>query len=147
VTNEAIKADDLARQVADAMWAKDLASQALGLQLQQVGQGHARFSMTVRPEHCNGFGVLHGGVLATLADTAFAFACNSSNALTLATGFDIDILRSAQVGDALSARAECRHQGGQNGLYDVTITRGEDTIAHFRGRSQRLKGRKVVEEI
>ena len=106
----------MARQVADAMWAKDLASQALGLQLERVGQGHARFSMTVRPEHCNGFGVLHGGVLATLADTAFAFACNSSNALTLATGIDIDILRSAHAGDALSARAECCHQGGQNGL-------------------------------
>lgn len=140
-------ADALARDVAARMWARDEASRALGMQLDDVGAGRAVLSMTVTSAHCNGFGVLHGGLLAALADSAFAFACNSSNALTLASGFDIDIIKSASPGDVLRAEARAVHQGGRSGLYDVTVTRAGEPIAHFRGRSSRLKDRKVIEEI
>ena len=136
-------ADDKACAVAAAMWAKDLASQSLGMVITDVGEGRAAVAMTVRELHCNGFGLLHGGLLATLADSAFAFACNSSNTLTVASGFDIDIVRSAEVGDELVAEARCLHQGGRGGVYEVVVKRGDEVIAFFRGRSQRLKGRFV----
>lgn len=139
--------DDKARAVADAMWAQDRASQAMGMRLVDVGGGTATLVMVVKTEHCNGFGILHGGLLATLADSAFAFACNSQNALTVASGFDIDIVRSALVGDELTARAQAAHQGGRSGVYDVTVTRGEELIAVFRGRATRLKDRFVVPEL
>ncbi len=139
--------DDKARAVANAMWAQDRASQAMGMRLVAVGAGTATLSMTVKSDHCNGFGILHGGLLATLADSAFAFACNSQNALTVASGFDIDIVRSARVGDELTARAQAAHQGGRSGVYDVTVTRGEELIAVFRGRATRLKDRFVVPEL
>lgn len=129
------------------MWTRDRASQALGMRLVEVSAGRAAVSLRVAESHCNGFGILHGGLLAALADSAFAFACNSANALTVASGFDIDILKSAQVGDELLAQASCLHQGGRNGLYEVEVRRGEELIAVFRGRSQRLKDRKVIEEI
>lgn len=146
-----MNADQKARAVADAMWAQDRASQALGLRLVEVRAGSATLAMAVRAEHCNGFGILHGGLLAALADSAFAFACNSANALTVASGFDIDIVRSALVGDELMARAQAAHQGGRSGVYDVTVTRGtvpnEELIAVFRGRATRLKDRFVVPEL
>lgn len=126
------------------MWSRDQASQQLGMRLGEVSAGRATVAMTVGPAHCNGFGILHGGLLATLADSAFAFACNSSNQLTVASGFDIDILKPANVGDELRASASCLHQGGRNGLYEVRVTRGDELIAVFRGRSQRLKDRKVI---
>jgi len=135
--------DDKACAVAAAMWAKDQASQQLGMVITAVGEGRATLAMTVRASHCNGFGLLHGGLLATLADSAFAFACNSSNTLTVASGFDIDIVKSAEVGDELVAQARCLHQGGRSGVYEVVVTRGDELIALFRGRSQRLKGRFV----
>ncbi len=139
--------DDKARAVADAMWAQDRASQAMGMRLVDVGASTATVTMVVKTEHCNGFGILHGGLLATLADSAFAFACNSQNALTVASGFDIDIVRSALVGDELTARAQAAHQGGRSGVYDVTVTRGEELIAVFRGRATRLKDRFVVPQL
>ena len=143
--------DQKARAVADAMWAQDRASQALGLRLVDVRAGTASLSMTVKPDHCNGFGILHGGLLAALADSAFAFACNSANALTVASGFDIDIVHSARVGDELTASAVAAHQGGRSGVYDVTVTRGhastEELIAVFRGRATRLKDRFVVPQL
>lgn len=136
-------ADDKACAVAAAMWARDLASQQLGMVITDVGEGRAVVAMTVRESHCNGFGLLHGGLLATLADSAFAFACNSGNQLTVASGFDIDIVRSAEVGDELVAEARSLHQGGRSGVYEVVVKRGDELIALFRGRSQRLKGRFV----
>ena len=139
--------EDKARAVADAMWAQDRASQAMGMRLVAVGAGTATLSMTVKSDHCNGFGILHGGLLAALADSSFAFACNSANALTVASGFDIDIVRSALVGDELTARAVAAHQGGRSGVYDVTVLRGEELIAVFRGRATRLKDRFVVPQL
>lgn len=138
-----MNADDKACAVAAAMWAKDRASQSLGMVITDVGDGRAVVAMTVREAHCNGFGLLHGGLLATLADSAFAFACNSSNTLAVASGFDIDILKSAEVGDELIAEARALHQGGRSGVYEVAVRRGDELIAVFRGRSQRLKGRFV----
>lgn len=135
------------QRVAEQMWSQDQASREIGLQLIEVGVGHARFGLTVEPRHCNSFGVLHGGLLAALADSAFAFACNSHNALTLASGFEIDILKSSQPGDRLVAEARCVHQGGRSGLYDVEVRRGAELIAVFRGRSQRLRDRLVVPEL
>ncbi|WP_373715862.1 hydroxyphenylacetyl-CoA thioesterase PaaI [Roseateles sp.] len=128
------------------MFVDDAASRMLGMQVVEIGPGHAVLTMTVRVDMLNGFAVCHGGLIATLADSAFAFACNSRNALTVASGFDIDILRSAKLGDLLTARAEEASLGGRTGLYDITVTnqRGE-LIAMFRGRSYRLGDRKVFE--
>lgn len=136
-----------ARLVAEVLWAQDAASRALGMELIEVGVGRARFGLTVEARHCNSFGVLHGGLLAALADSAFAFACNSHNALTLASGFEIDILKSSQPGDRLVAEARCVHQGGRSGLYDVEVRRGAELVAVFRGRSQRLRDRLVRPEL
>lgn len=139
--------DTKAAAVATSMWARDQASQQLGFELLEVTAGRARLALTIEQRHCNGFGVLHGGLLATLADSAFAFACNSANALTLASGFDIDILKSCEAGERIEAEARCTHQGGRSGLYDVQVRRGDELIAVFRGRSQRLKGRFVAPEL
>jgi acyl-CoA thioesterase len=144
-TANATEATALARQVAEALWRQDRASQHLGMRLLHVGDGEADVGMTVHAEHCNGFGTLHGGLLAALADSAFAMACNSRNELTVAAGFDINIVQSALAGQDLIAQARRLHQGGRSGVYDVTVCRGDEPIAHFRGRSQRLTGRKAVE--
>lgn len=135
-----------ADKVREVMFVDDAASRMLGMQVVEIGPGHAVMTMTVRVDMLNGFAVCHGGLIATLADSAFAFACNSRNALTVASGFDIDILRSAKLGDLLTARAEEASLGGRTGLYDITVTNqlGE-LIAMFRGRSYRLGDRKVFE--
>jgi acyl-CoA thioesterase len=104
-----------AQRVAQALWSQDQASQGIGMELLEVGIGRARLALRVEPRHCNSFGVLHGGLLAALADTAFAFACNSHNALTLAAGFDIDILKSARPGDVPGAHRR-RGEGRAEGL-------------------------------
>ena len=139
-------AQSTADKVREVMFVDDAASRMLGMQVVEIGPGHAVLTMTVRVDMLNGFAVCHGGLIATLADSAFAFACNSRNALTVASGFDIDILRSAKLGDLLTARAEEASLGGRTGLYDITVTnqRGE-LIAMFRGRSHRLGDRKVFE--
>jgi acyl-CoA thioesterase len=138
-------AQALAQQVRDAMLADDAASRMLGMQVAAIAPGRAVVTMTVRADMLNGFAICHGGLIATLADSAFAFACNSRNALTVASGFGIDILKSARLGDVLTATAEESALGGRTGLYDVTVTNqlGE-RIAVFRGRSYRLGDRKVV---
>jgi len=101
--------------------------------------------MTVRRDMLNGFGICHGGLIATLADTAFAYGCNSYNEMTVASGFDVDLLAASQEGDVLTSVAEEVHRAGRTGLYDIVVTnqRGE-RIAVFRGRSYRLKGRPTV---
>lgn len=135
-----------AEKVRDVMLADDAASGMLGIQIQAISPGRAVATMTVRADMLNGFALCHGGLIATLADSAFAFACNSRNALTVASGFGIDILKSARLGDVLAATAEETSLAGRTGLYDITVTnqRG-DLIAVFRGRSHRLGDRKVFE--
>ncbi|MBR9910065.1 MAG: hydroxyphenylacetyl-CoA thioesterase PaaI [Gammaproteobacteria bacterium] len=139
-------AETLARKCVEVMMAEDSASRALGMQVIATGECRAEVSMTVREDMVNGHSMCHGGMIFTLADTAFAFACNSQNQAAVAASCTIDYLRPAQLGDVLTAVAEAVHQGGRSGLYDVIISNQEQAIvAHFRGRSARIS-RPVIEE-
>ncbi len=137
----------VAEKVRDVMFADDAASRMLGLQIVDVSPGRAVATMMVRADMLNGFAICHGGLIATLADSAFAFACNSRNALTVASGFGIDILKSAKLNDVLTATAEETSLAGRTGLYDITVkNQNGELIAMFRGRSYRLGERKVFEQ-
>lgn len=142
---------DLARRCAEAMWAADLASRHLGMRLDDVAPGRARLSMRVTAQMVNGHGTCHGGYLAVLADSAFAFACNTYDDVTVAAGFDIVFATSAHLDDELVAVATERVRFGRSGVYDVTVTRaggapdeGSTVIAEYRGRSRSL-GRRLLE--
>jgi acyl-CoA thioesterase len=139
-------ADELASKVAAAMWADDSASAGLGMKLVSVGPGTAVLEMPVRDDMVNGHGMAHGGFVFTLADSAFAFACNSRNQVTVAQACDIVFIAPAQRGDLLVAEARERTSYGRNAIYDVTVRRGDDVIAEFRGRSRQLSGNIVKEE-
>ncbi len=124
------------------MWAADAASAMLGLQLLDVGPGRARVSMLVRDDMVNGHDLCHGGLIASLADSAFALACNSHGPVTVAAGFSVDFLQPGRLGQVLYADAREVSLRGRSGLYDVTV-RAEDpeqgeVIAEFRGRSRAL---------
>lgn len=132
---------DLAQAVGEAMYARDRASQALGMTLDAIGPGTATMTMRVRADMCNGHGTCHGGLIFTLADSTFAFACNSWNINAVAQGCTIDFLAAAREGDVLTATGHMRQQGQRTGVYDITVTnQGDETVAVFRGRSYRLKG-------
>jgi acyl-CoA thioesterase len=131
----------IAERVASEMFARDSASQSLGMQVKEVRPGYARLTLIVRPDMLNGHAICHGGVIFSLADSAFAFACNSRNQNTVASGCSIDFLAPAKAGDELSAEALERALLGRIGVYDVTVTNSEGrTIALFRGRSYRVTG-------
>jgi acyl-CoA thioesterase len=138
------EAQALAERVAAAMWARDTASQALGMRIVRVGPGHAELSMPVRADMLNGHAICHGGFIFTLADSAFAYACNSANVNTVASGCGIDFLAPAREHDVLTATAQERSTSGRTGVYDIDVTnqRGE-AIALFRGKSYRIKGHVV----
>jgi acyl-CoA thioesterase len=140
-------AQHTAEQVRERMYADDRASKALGIAITEIGPGTATATMTVRADMLNGFGICHGGLVATLADSAFAFACNAYNELTVASGFSIDILVASKEGDVLTARAAETNKAGRTGLYDIEVRnqRGE-RVAMFRGRSYTVKGKPVVPE-
>jgi acyl-CoA thioesterase len=125
-----------ARTAAHDMFDRDKASQALGIELISAGGGSAVARMTVTAGMVNGHGMTHGGYLFLLADTAFALACNAAGPVTVAAGADITFLRPTAEGDELEARAVERASSGRSGVYDVTVTRGGDVIAEFRGRSR-----------
>jgi len=135
----------LADAVGDGMMKEDAASRTLGMRIERMGPGSARVSMCVRADMLNGFKICHGGLITTLADSAFAFACNSYNELTLAAGIVVDFIAPANEGDVLTAEAREVALAGRTGVYDVTVTnqRGE-LVAVLRGRSHRLKGKPVV---
>jgi acyl-CoA thioesterase len=114
----------------------DLASRSLGMRLADAGPGHATVRMTVTDTMVNGHALAHGGYVFLLADTAFACACNSHGPVTVAAGADITFVAPARLGDELEARAVERVTYGRSGIYDVTVTRGADVIAEFRGRSR-----------
>ncbi|GAA0576807.1 hydroxyphenylacetyl-CoA thioesterase PaaI [Kribbella sandramycini] len=139
--------DDLATRVAAAMWAEDPASAGLGMRLVAVGDGTAQLEMPIRADMVNGHGIAHGGFVFTLADSAFAFACNSRNQVTVAQACDIVFVAPARRGDVLVATAAERTTFGRNAIYDVTVTRGADVIAEFRGRSRQLSGTIVEEKV
>lgn len=136
----------VAEAVRDKVWADDAVSQGLGMAIEVIGPGFARVTMTVRPDMVNGFGLCHGGVITTLADTAFAFACNSHNELTLASGIFIEILNPGHIGDRLVAEAREVVINGRLGLYDITVTNQHGKqVAAMRGRSHTMKGKHIVE--
>ena len=130
----------------DAMWKDDRASRSLGIEVLTVGLGTATLAMTVREDMLNGHHICHGGLVTTLADSAFAFACNAYNEVTVASGFDVNLLAAARLGDALTATAREVNKAGRTGVYDINVNnqRGEP-VAAFRGRSYTMKGRALVE--
>jgi acyl-CoA thioesterase len=140
------EAQALAERVAAGMYARDRASQAMGMQIAAIGPGYAELTMTVRADMLNGHAICHGGFIFTLADSAFAFACNSYNLTTVASGCAIDFVAPAREGDVLAAMARERSVSGRTGVYDIEVTnqRGE-TVAYFRGKSYRIKGH-VIED-
>jgi acyl-CoA thioesterase len=145
VVTASTDAQALAKACADAMWAGDRASQELGMELLAVGPGTATIAMEVRADMVNGHDLCHGGFVATLADSAFAFACNSRGTVTVAAGFTVDLLEPARLGDRLVAEAREVSLRGRSGVYDVTVRRDDMVVAEFRGRSRSL-GRPVLEE-
>ncbi|MFJ8930074.1 MULTISPECIES: hydroxyphenylacetyl-CoA thioesterase PaaI [unclassified Streptomyces] len=118
------------------MFAADLASQLLGIELLEHGAGHAALRMKVTASMVNGHGIAHGGYVFLFADTAFACACNSEGPVTVASGADITFVAPAHEGDVLVATAHEVTRFGRSGLYDVRVTREESVIAEFRGRSR-----------
>lgn len=132
--------DDLARACADTMWKEDDASKGLGMEIVEIGPGRATLAMTVRPEMVNGQRIAHGGFIFTLADSAFAYACNSHNDRTVAAQGDISFLRPGKLGDRLVATAREVSRSGRSGIYDVSVTSGETVIAEFRGHSRTISG-------
>jgi len=122
------------------MFEEDVASRALGIELVSVAEGNAELRMTVTPAMVNGHSIGHGGYVFLLADTAFACACNSHGPMTVAAGADITFVAPVHEGDRLTAQARERTRYGRSGIYDVTVTRGDEVIAEFRGRSRTIGG-------
>ncbi|MCG5078537.1 hydroxyphenylacetyl-CoA thioesterase PaaI [Paraburkholderia tagetis] len=133
--------DELARATAQAMYEADGCSRALGMELLEVRAGYARLRMAVRPEFLNGHQICHGGLIFTLADSTFAFACNTYNVNTVAAGCSIEFLRPVQPDDLLTAEAVEQVLSGRNGIYDIRVTnRAGETVAMFRGKSAQIRG-------
>jgi len=132
--------DDLARACADAMWKEDDASSGLGMKIVDIGAGRATLTMTVRPDMVNGQRIAHGGFIFTLADSAFAFACNSHNEKSVAAQGNITFIKPGKLGDRLTATAREISRGGRSGIYDVRVTSGDEVIAEFRGHSRTIGG-------
>jgi phenylacetic acid degradation protein PaaD len=137
-----VTSDDqrLAERVVEGMVASDAFSRWLGIEVIDVAPRRSTCRMRVREEMVNGFGVTHGGIVFSLADSAFAFACNSHNRRTVAQGCDIAFLEPVRTGDMLEAEAVERWRQGRNGIYDVTVRCGDQVVAEFRGRSREIGG-------
>ena len=136
--NAMLSPDDLARACADAMWKEDDASKGLGMQIAEIRPGGATLTMTVRPEMVNGQRIAHGGFIFLLADSTFAFACNSRNERAVAAQCDITFIRPGKLGDVLVATAREISRNGRSGIYDVRVTSGDVVIAEFRGHSRTI---------
>jgi acyl-CoA thioesterase len=137
--------DDLARACAEAMWKEDDASKGLGMEILQVRPGEAVLTMTVGPHMVNGHGIAHGGFIFLLADSAFAFACNSHNERAVAAQCNISFIRPGKLGDRLIATAREISRTGRSGIYDVRVTVDDIAIAELRGHSRTLGGTWVPE--
>ena len=131
----------VAEASARAMYGEDHASQALGMRILEVRPGYARLSMTVREDMVNGHKLCHGGLIFTLADSAFAFACNTYNSVTVASAANVEFLLPGRLGDELTATAEERSRSKRTGVYDVVVRNQQgESVALFRGRSHELGG-------
>ena len=136
----------LAEAVRDAMWRDDRASKALGMEVRAIGPGTATLTMRVREDMLNGHDICHGGLVSALADSCFAFACNAYNELTVASGFDVNLVAAARLGDVLTASAVELSKTGRTGVYDISVVNQRGAaVAAFRGRSYSVKGKAVVE--
>ena len=134
-------AQEVARACAEAMWAEDQASQGLGMLVERVSPGEAVISMKIRADMTNGHGICHGGFIFTLADSAFAFACNTYNQRTVAQQCAVTFLQPGRRGDTLTAHAVERTRTGRSGIYDVTVRNSRDeVVAEFRGHSRTIAG-------
>ena len=135
----------LADAVTQAMWSRDRTTQGLGMEILRVKPGYALIAMAVRGDMVNGHHMCHGGFMFTLADSAFAYACNSYTQNTVASSCNIDFLAPAHEGDVLEAEAVERSLSGRTGVYDITVrTRSGKTVALFRGKSYRIKGEVIA---
>lgn len=133
--------DAFARAAAEVMWRDDNASKWLGMKVEEVRQGYARLSMAVTPNMVNGHNLCHGGLIFTLADSTFAFACNSHNQRAVAAGASIEFLAPAFLGDVLTAEGVEQALKGRAGVYDMKVTNQKgELIALFRGKSATIKG-------
>jgi acyl-CoA thioesterase len=132
--------EDLARACAQAMWKEDDASKGLGMEILQISPGEAVLTMTILPNMVNGQGIAHGGFIFTLADSAFAFACNSHNQRAVAAQCNISFIRPGKLGDRLVATAREISRSGRSGIYDVRVTVNETAIAELRGHSRTIGG-------
>ena len=134
--------DELAQAVGEHMFANDTASrETMGMSLIKCKPGYAKMSMEIKALHLNGHQICHGGFIFTLADSTFAFACNSHNKITVAAGCSIEFLRPAHVGDTLMCEAHEQTLIGRHGIYDMKITnQNDDVIAMFRGKSAQITG-------
>jgi acyl-CoA thioesterase len=131
----------MAQACADAMWQDDRASKALGMSIQRIAPGEAVLSMTVRPDMTNGHDICHGGFIFTLADSTFAFACNSYNQRTVAQQCAVTFIRAVSAGETLTAHAIERSKAGRGGIYDVTVRDSKNiVVAEFRGHSRTISG-------
>ena len=138
-------AQALAEATAEAMYARDRVAQALGLKIVRVQPGASLLTMVVRGDMVNGHHICHGGMIFSLADAAFAYACNSYNKNTVASACHIDFLTPAKEGETLEAEAVEQSAAGRTGVYDITVrTAGGKTIALFRGKSYRINGEVIA---
>lgn len=138
--------DQLANKVVSHMMQHDLFSKWLGIEVKEIKEGYSKIQMTVRNEMINGFGIVHGGVAFSLADSAFAFACNNRNVLSVALDTAINFLKPVHVGDVLNAEAKELHNGKSTGLYHITITNQKDhVVAIFKGTCFRTN-KKLMED-
>ena len=134
----------IAERVRDHMWSTDRASQGLGMEVTAIGPGQCTMTMTVREDMLNGYGTCQGGLMTTLADSCFAFACNAYNEITVAAGFDVQIVAPGKLGDVLTATAVEISKTGRLGVYDVDVRNQRDErVLAFRGRSYTMKGKPV----
>jgi acyl-CoA thioesterase len=135
----------IADAAARAMYAQDRASQGLGMRIAEIRPGHARLTMTVREDMVNGHQLCHGGLIFTLADSAFAFACNTYDVVTVASAASIEFLLPAKLGDELTAIADERSRSKRTGVYDVTVRNQQgECVALFRGRSHQIGGNVIA---
>lgn len=139
--------NELAQKVVAHMMENDLFSQWLGIELLEIKEGYSKIKMTVRKEMINGFGIVHGGIAFALSDSAFAFACNNRNVLSVALDTSINFTKPVHVGDVLTAETKELHNGKSTGLYHITITNQNDhTVALFKGLCYRTDKLLIADE-